>query len=150
MLIIWDFIQTLYNTHEGVLYPSAIEILKSFKEAGYKQVLASSVVNYLHDERMQLFKELEILNYFDEVILGPKTEETFQAICDKFKSAPIETFVIGDNENNEIRTGNLLKMKTIWIQRKEVNRLRQHLYEGAAWRAVKSLAEVVDIVRDSD
>lgn len=148
MLIIWDFLNTLYDGKTGVLYPAATGLLEKYNDAGYDQVLASTVSEDEREQRMKLIRSFGLESYFRKILLGVKNEAKFKQLCAEFTVPCGEVYVVGDNLNNEIRVGKKLGMKTIWVQRKEVSRLRQHLYEESYWRAVKSLREVGDLIEE--
>lgn len=144
-LIIWDFKNTIYNWKLEDLYPTALELIKKYRKAGFNQVLVSTAVS--PKQREELIKSLGLWNKFDEVMLvGFKTPNLFRSICKRNDCKPDETYVVGDNLHSEIRTGSKLNMKTIYIEHKKVPWWKRFLLGDTYWRKVGNLEEAGQVI----
>lgn len=143
MLVIWDFNNTLYNRSEKALYTDTVSVLEKF-HGNTHQVLYST--GFLKSGREKLIKEQGIWSFFDEVIIGFKTVKRFQSLQEKYCVSPKRTYVIGDRLDNEIRIGEKLGMKTIWVARKSPGRLKKRLFRLSYWKKAQSLREAGTIV----
>ena len=137
--IIWDFLNTIYDSREGALYDGAKELLEKLHKK-YKQALVSSTFD-VHG-RIELIKSFSIWGCFDRVEIGLKTKKLFLDICKEFGCDPCEVYIIGDNELNEIRIGNKLKMKTIWVDKRLRGSLEERLLGVNYWKKISKLSEL--------
>lgn len=141
--IIWDFLNTIYNSPGNTLYDGSKELLEKLHKE-YKQVLVSSTFDV--QKRIELIKSFNIWTCFDRVEIGLKTKGLFLDICKEFGCDPSEGYVIGDNALNEIRTGNKLGMKTIWVDRKGKSGFKGKLFKKRCWKKIKKLSELKGIL----
>lgn len=138
--IIWDFRNTIYNPDTQEFEEGALEILEKYF-GKYKMVIITSTP--ARERRIQLIKDLGIDKYFEEIIVGVKTPELFQSICEELCVKLEEVYVIGDSYNSEIRVGNELGMKTIWFRHGNPDEEELGI---KYWRRIDSLTELPDII----
>lgn len=143
--IIWDFNGTLYNPVEQKLFDGAKEILKNASR-NYKQALISAAL-LNPQKRRKLIKDLGIWDCFDYIKINIKSPKMFLSVCNKFQCKPEDVYVIGDGYLKEIRTGNKLGMRTIWIHRKGKSDWKDKLFKKRYWKRISRLKELEKILR---
>lgn len=120
---------------------------------GAKQVLSATCRNstcYLisrnEGQRMQKVVELEITDYFKEIILVPeKNKEVFCRLIQEHN--PEAVFVVGDRIEDEISIGNSLGCKTVWFQNgKFANRLPEKS-KDRPWKIITELPSLLKILK---
>lgn len=143
-LIIWDFLGTLYNANLGTLYPGTKELLlKSSKK--YRHILSSSGFN--KTKRLALIKNLGLDDLFVQIDVGLKTKKQFLNYCNKYNCKPKNVFVIGDNAFNEIKLGNSLGMKTIWINSHKRKTLSEKIFRTSSWKEVEKIEQIERLLK---
>lgn len=138
-VIIWDFNNTIYDPSTEKLFPFAKELLEKFHR-NFKQLLFSTVID--RERRINLIKSFGIWEYFDEVDIGIKTLAKFKEVLKTYDCDPSEVLVIGDSIFNEIRLGEKLGMKTIWIERKPLTGIKTKLFKVRYWKKVEALEDI--------
>lgn len=142
--IIWDFNGTLYNPKTKKLCYKTKDILDKCSKR-YQQALVSS--DMLHpNKRKTIIKKLGIEKYFKHIEINFKTIKTFLNICRLFKYKPCEFYVIGDNYSKEIKVGNKLNMKTIWITRKEPSIIKRKILRIKYWKIVNNISSLESVI----
>lgn len=110
-LIIFDFNRTIYDPERKRLIGGSVFVLKKLKKHGLELYLMTRQ----EKNRKQLIKNLGIQKYFSKIIFTQeKTYLNFKKLLGKKNH--IETYVIGDRVMEEIKIGNCLKLKTIWLK----------------------------------
>jgi len=143
--IIWDFNGTLYNPKEEKLFKGAKKLLKEASKK-YKQAMVSAAL-LNPKKRRKLIKDLGIWYYFDYIRINIKSPKMFLSVCNKFQCKPEEVYVIGDGYRKEIRTGNKLGMKTIWIDRKgKRSSWRDRLFKKRCWKRIDNMSMLESIL----
>lgn len=105
--IVFDFYQTLYDPKLDSLYRGSISVLKKLKSK-YKLILIST----RSPDRQNQISKLEIESYFEKIILCPSKK---LAIFKQIIKNPANTIIIGDNPQEEIQIGILLKCQTLKV-----------------------------------
>lgn len=114
MLIIFDFNRTLYDPDTQALVPYARRVLWVLGKRGHRLFLLSTK----EPGRQDMFRRLDLSRYFSgSALVNAKKKETLGRIMRICKAVPSETVVIGDYIREEIRCGNAVGAKTIWVQR---------------------------------
>jgi len=144
-LIIWDFLNTLYNSKEQKLCKGAEDLLRHL-HTKHTQVLISS--NLFPEKRKKLVKALGIDIYFDKIIIvkGLKSPRILAKICKQYECKPEETYIIGDSLANEIRGGSRLNMKTIWIKRAPGSTFKEEFLRIKYWKKVSNLSQLSKLI----
>jgi len=125
------------------------EVIPLLKRLSGKKILVS---NSSGDEKRQR-KKIEVLRigeYFDEIVLVPKSEDKREAFENILKKNPDfekkNVFIIGDRIDLEIRYGNMLDCVTIYIKHgKYSNLIPRDVYEIPR-HVITDLSVVKDIV----
>ena len=108
MKIIFDYNRTLYDPETDALSHGALELLK-YSSKGNELFLISRA----EPGRSERLERSKIRKYFKRLaFVDVKTPELFLELSDEDKDA----IVIGDRVREEIRIGNRLGMKTIWVR----------------------------------
>lgn len=111
-ILIFDFYRTLYNPEKEGLEKSSKKVLKTLLKSGFELCLVSQ-----GKEREDLIKKLNLEKYFSKILLSSeKSLEDFK----KLVTGEVEkkaSFVVGDRVKKEIKFGNLLELKTVWLKK---------------------------------
>jgi len=142
--IIWDFKGTVYNPATKQLYSGAKELLKKGSEKYKQAMVTAALMNPV--KRKELIRKMGIWDYFDQIDISFKTPKLFLEICDKLNCSSKDVYVIGDGYFKEIIAGNKLGMKTIWIDRKGISKLKERLLHIKYWKKVKHFSELETII----
>lgn len=142
--IIWDFKGTLYNPKEEKLFKEASKILELTSKQ-YKQALITTTFD--RKRREDLIKSMGIWEVFDYIRITIKTPKIFLTVCNKFQCKPEDVYVIGDGYIKEIRVGNKLGMKTIWVDRTGRISWKDKLFRKRYWKKVRRLRELEKILK---
>lgn len=112
--IIFDFNRTLYDPEESKLFDGVLEMLKSFKKAGFRLGL----VTYGGQEKWELLDKLGLKNLLAFVrVTSAKNQANFSDFLREFSFAAHEVVVVGDLLSEEIHFGYLLGCHTVWLKR---------------------------------
>ncbi|MBI4054388.1 MAG: HAD hydrolase-like protein [Candidatus Doudnabacteria bacterium] len=113
-LIIFDFNRTLYDPDQTTLVPGALRVLKALKQKGFKLALLAQA----RANRKKLLKVLEMDQYFDRLTLvEKKTVSGLKKLAGEMDVDLKNCTIVGDRVKKEIRIGNRLGMKTVWLKR---------------------------------
>lgn len=112
--IIFDWTGTLYERHKG-LFSFTTEVLDHLKPK-YKLGLVSRSKNII--SRRRKIENSSIKDYFDSIlVVKKKTTKEFKQSLHELGVKPFEAIVIGNRASREIKPGNELGCKTVWIQK---------------------------------
>lgn len=139
--ILFDFNRTIYDPDAKRLIYGARQILELAIAKNYTLYLVSQREN----GREEILNREDIGKYFTKIIfVVKKDKETFQNILDSCSLDPQKVFVIGDRLSAEIRTGNLLGCKTVWIKKGKFARERKRgVKPGLTIEDIRQIAEIL-------
>lgn len=142
-LIIFDFNRTIYDPEANTLYPIVPKLLKTLRRNGFELHLVSRANN----SRSQLIKDLGLNESFNSaVITKSKSLSDFKKLLEGEEVNKEMSFVIGDRVKEEIRYGNLLGLKTVWLQK---GRFADEFPESEQEKpsfTIKNLKELLDLI----
>lgn len=108
--IIFDFNRTLFDPESLSLDDQAVNVLTKLRDKGFDLYLIS---HGLEGER--LIEELGIKNFFKKaVFVEEKNKEVFKDLVGENVRNVI---IVGDRVGHEIKIGNLLGFKTVWLKK---------------------------------
>lgn len=142
-VIIWDFINTIYDPSKKDLYPGVQELLSDCKGL-YKQALVSMGIGA--SDKLNILNSYDIAAFFDLIKFGKKSPILFMSISRYFQASPTDCYVIGDNIIGEIKIGLSLQMKTILISNQVKPSIYETLFHIKPFEKVTSLKEVREIL----
>lgn len=142
-IIIFDFNRTIYNPELFRLMPKAKFVLRTLLRRGFRLYLVSCG----GQSRKQTIEELKIKKYFYRIIISPrKNKKIFKQIIEESFANRRLSFVVGDRVKKEIRFGNKLNLKTIWLRKGEfASELARKNIERPTY-IINSLADVLKII----
>ena len=138
-----DFNRTLYDPDRRVFLPEAFELLQFLRDSGYKIALIS-VDSGNNSDRIK-----PVAYFFDFIkILRNKTLGDFEEVAKALLSKPKDILVIGDRVKFEIKIGNQLGMKTLWLRTgKFANETPKNELESPTY-TFTALTEVISFLKD--
>ena len=137
IVIIFDFNRTLYDPDGGKLMDGALELLENLSKKFHIILLAKG-----DEKRMELINSLKIAHFFKEIILVPgKNIEQMLVIKEKFPDGTT-FFCIGDRIKKEIKFGNMLGFKTIWLKNGKFASEIPLSDDEKPWQIINSLEEL--------
>lgn len=139
MTIIFDFNRTIFNPETGSLLSNALEVLKTLRGRGHTLYLVSR----LEPGREAALSDLGIDGYFKEAKFVNDKREALKEII---SASPSPTYVIGDYLHDEIRAGNELGAKTIWLKRGRFADLIPKNKDEEPWHTIDDLMEVLELI----
>lgn len=139
MTIILDFNRTVYDPELDALAEGAKDALEALKAAGH----ALHLVSKLEPGRDDALDALGIRQYFESVAFVPEKEEAMHRIAE---SAAGTVFVVGDHLHNEIRIGNRLGARTVWVKQGKFASLQPEGEHDEPWRTASSMREVPALI----
>ncbi len=144
-LIIFDYGGTIYNPQIDQLYPKTEEILIKLRDLKFKLALVSRAGDV--NQRLNDFKRFHLENYFEfmEAIPEKKTKN-FIPILKKFNVSPEQCLVIGDYVKSEIKEGNKIGIKTIWIKNGEFPNVSPQTNQEKPDYTIESLEELLPLI----
>jgi len=108
MKIIFDYNRTIYDPEKLELYDGVYDLLNRLSQE-HKLYLVSKN----EPGRGNIITELGIGDFFNEIIfVDNKTTTDFQ----KLVGADTNVVVVGDRVKGEIKIGNMLGYKTVWVR----------------------------------
>lgn len=111
--VIFDFKRTLYDPDSDRLLPGTKSVLGQLKERGYSLFLISHG-SFPRD----LIAKFGLDSYFDEILITEnKSVKDFRKIISDNDVNPEVSFVVGDRIRGEIRIGNGLGLRTVWLKK---------------------------------
>ena len=112
--IIFDWTGVLYERHKG-LFSFTKEVLDQLKPK-YKLGIVSKSKNIIM--RRRTIENSTIKNYFDFILVATKkTTKEFEQSLKELGVKPSQAIIIGNRASREIKPGNELGCKTVWIQK---------------------------------
>ena len=108
----------LYRHKYFTLYPGALELLRSLKDAGVKLGLVTNGFSETHVEKLEL---LRIAEYFDALFLPDRTGMVkpdpllFAHACQKLGVAPAQSAMVGDRFDRDIAGAQQAGLFTVWV-----------------------------------
>lgn len=142
-LAIIDFNRTIFDPVLGELLPYAKEMLLTLKKNG----VLLSLVSRIEPGRSDILERFGLTALFDSThFVESKSPELFLQIMTAHRAAPEHTYVIGDYLHEEIRSGNSVGARTIWLHRGAFANLRQESPLDVPWREVKDLQEIIALI----
>lgn len=140
--VIFDFKRTIFDPESGELFPGTKEVLEDLKLGGYKLFLISH-----GSYPKSLITDLGVESFFDEVLItGDKNIGVFEKIIVKNELSIKKSYVIGDRVKGEIKIGNSLGLKTIWLKKGLFSEeLPEDISEVPKY-TIKELSEMLKIV----
>lgn len=112
-VVIFDFKRTLYDPDKDKLIAGAKSLLQFFKDRNILIYLIGKGDSSLKIKA----KELGIANFFEEMIFREnKPVSLYKNVLIKTGCQKNNCFVIGDRIKEEIKTCNLLGVRTIWFK----------------------------------
>jgi len=140
--IIFDYNRTIYDPESGSQYPEVQDLLAELRKRGFKTFLISKG----DEERRMQITELGLLSLFDDItVVKEKSREDFQRYIE-LCPAGTKVYVVGDRVRKEIRFGNELGAKTVWLKK---GKFSDELPEDDSEKphfTISSLNEVLDIL----
>lgn len=110
--VIFDFNRTLFDPESGKLLPKARFVLRTLLRRGFGLFLISR----REKSRAGLIKKLKISTYFSgKVFSEEKSVDDFAKLLGSNINRN-SGYVVGDRVREEIKIGNILKLKTIWLK----------------------------------
>jgi FMN phosphatase YigB (HAD superfamily) len=142
--IIFDFNRTLYDPDNADLVDGAEAVLADL----YAGDTALCLVSRNEAARASILDRLGIRRFFSEIVfVDQKTADVFQDLAQRIGSDPRATYVVGDYLHEEIRCGNQLGFKTIWLKRGKFADLKAETKHDAPWKTIHSLHELLPLIR---
>ncbi len=109
--VILDFNRTLFDPDTNQLFPESFSLLQELKNKNFDLALISIGAENREEQIKPISSFFKIIK-----IVKEKNAKDFLEIVQELKSSPQEFLVIGDRVRGEIKIGNSLGMKTIWIR----------------------------------
>ena len=136
MTILFDFNRTLYDPETGELMVGAYDLLSALSSNGHVLHLISK----FEPERMESLQNLGIRNFFQSVSFVPDKSETMRKIIE---SSQDTVLVVGDHLHGEIRIGNRLGARTVWLKRGRFSSLEPEGPEDQPWATIEELTDIL-------
>lgn len=137
--IIFDFMRTLYDADKSELFSNVPEILEYLKE-NYDLYL----ITRMETDRDSVVASTNIHRYFKKYSsVETKNAAHFKSITSDENYD--EIFVIGDRLNEEIRIGNFLSYKTIWLKKGKFSNEGDPQITNP-WRTISDITEIREIL----
>lgn len=106
--IIFDLDNTLVEWKQDKLNPAVIELVRHFKEHGFKMCILSNAL----ETRVGIVAEALGIPYVSRAVKPRKYP--FKKALQILGTMPLETAVVGDQLFTDILGGNRMKLYTIW------------------------------------
>jgi len=144
-LIIFDYGGTIYNPLIDQLYPGTKELLNKLRDSKFKLALVSKAEDI--NKRFDDFKRFHLENYFEimEVVSGKKPKK-FIHILKKFNISAKQCLIVGDYVQSEIKEGNKIGVKTIWIKNGEFPNILPQTKQEKPNYIIESLKELIPLI----
>lgn len=141
-LIIFDFNRTLYD-------PDKKEVIKGVKlvlEKCLKSKIKMVLISKLEKDRENIIKEMGLEKYFNDIMfVREKSEELFNSFLKKYN--PQKAYVVGDYLYEEIRSGNMNNMETIWIRNGRFKNMKPRDEHEQPKHTVNNILEILSIIK---
>jgi len=144
-LIIFDYGGTIYNPQINQLYQGVEELLSKLRESSFELALVSKAEDIT--QRLNDFKRFHLEKYFKimEVVSDKKPKE-FIHILKKFNVQPQQCLIIGDYVKSEIKEGNKIGTKTVWIKNGEFPNILPQTQQEKPNYTIESLEELIPLI----
>lgn len=144
-LIIFDYGGTIYNPLTNQLYSVTEELLSKLRDLKFKLALVSRAGDV--NQRLDDFKRFHLENYFEFMEAIPeKKPKNFITILKKFNILPEQCLVVGDYVKSEIKEGNKIGIKTIWIKNGEFPNVSPKTNQEKPDYTIESLEKLLPLI----
>jgi len=161
LLLLFDLDDTLYSRSEQLsdnytegdlahitLFPGAANLLKKnlLNQRQMTKVLVTKGEDYLQQQKI---KNLGIKSHFQKILICPRDEDKKQCFREAMKEFPDkDVWVIGNRLDSEIRYGNELGLKTIYLRHGKYGSLQpKDVYEVPDYE-VERFGDIVRILQE--
>lgn len=135
MTIIFDFNRTIYDPESRSLVPYAAELLAELSGKG----AVLHLVSMIEADRADILESLGIARYFTSTAFVSDKEDAMRSIAAN-SGEPL--YVVGDHLHGEIRIGNMIGAKTVWLRRGRFSSLEPLLPHDRPWRTATDMKQV--------
>jgi len=136
-LIIFDFNRTIFDPEKNIIEKSTFGLLRTL----LKNRIELALITTYNRKRLNKIKSLKLKDYFKIIIITKKkTKKKFKRLVKELKLKPKEIIIIGDCLEEEIRIGNSLRIKTIWLNNKSQFRIKNK--SCIPWITINNLKEL--------
>ena len=141
-IVIFDLNRTLYDPDTACLVPGARFVLRVLLRRGFSLCLVSRAGR----SRKKLIRELGIRKYFLRIVVSKeKGAKDFVRMVPR-PAVRRACFVVGDRVRKEIRIGNALGFRTVWVQSGKFAAERPRLKMERPTYRVRTLRDVLSVV----
>ena len=115
-VIIFDYGRTLYDPENSRLFPRVKSVLHQLSQR-YQLAIASLVTNGDVENRWEVLRETNIMQYFASVLFSQTNKDALYAsTIQKLHVTPAEVAIVDDRTAKAIRWGNRHGAITIWFR----------------------------------
>lgn len=144
-LIIFDYGGTIYNPTTDQLYPVTKELLSKLHDSKFKLALVSRADDV--KQRLDDFKRFHLENYFEFMEAVPEGKiKRFATVLKKFNVSSKECLIVGDYVKSEIKEGNKIGIKTIWIKNGEFPKTLPQEEQEKPKYTIQSLEKLLPLI----
>lgn len=141
-IIIFDFNRTLYDPEKEKLFLGVKKVIYSLTDKGFTLFLISAG----QKTTKETIGKSGIKQFFKKITVSKsKSLQDFKKLISSGVSLE-KSYVIGDRVKSEIKKGNRLGMKTIWIRKGKFARELPRSIEEQPTFTVQSITEVLRII----
>lgn len=142
MKIIFDYNRTIFNPETLDLYEGVLELLTDL--AKEHELYLVSVNEAGREEKM---KKFGIDIFFKKALfVNSKTVEVFEEIA--FKGEKV--FVVGDNINSEIKTGNQMNFSTVLVKQGKFSNLLPIMKDHKPKHTINDIRELKTLIKNNE
>ncbi|MBR9707131.1 MAG: HAD hydrolase-like protein [Candidatus Diapherotrites archaeon] len=145
--IVFDWIDTLFE-RDNALFPNSKQVLEECKKRGFKLALITKAGGDSPEVRWKQINKANFNGVFDLAYVGlDKDEATYAEVINVLGADPKKTWVVGDQVRKDIRIGNNLGCKTVWIRAggRHNDRMPKEAVEEPH-HTIRSIEEVLKLV----
>ena len=132
MIIIFDYNRTLYDPETGELVVGAREAVEALSARG----ATLHLVSRNEPGRTDALHALGLAEYFASISFVDDKEAPMRKIAET-ANAPL--YVVGDHLHNEIRIGNRIGARTVWLKAGKFEGLVPESPHDEPWRTIERL-----------
>jgi len=161
LLLLFDLDDTLYSKSEQLsdnyteqelvritLFSGAAELLKQ-KKVNQKRMIKVLVTKGDNSLQQQKIKYLGIEPHFQKILICPRDEDKKQCFMEAMKEFPDEdVWVIGNRLDSEIRYGNELGLKTIYLRHGKYSSLQPKDASEVPGYEVERFEDIIRILQE--
>ena len=136
MIIIFDFNRTIYDPETDACVPGVGAVLAELFARGETLHLVSR----REPGREGVLASLDVEHFFTSVSFLDEKETAIRRII---QAANETVYVVGDHLHDEIRIGNRLGARTVWLRRGKFAGLMPEMDEDVPWRTIEDIREVL-------